>query len=265
MLKRYAVKLYYDGKNFYGFQLQKDRRTIAGEIFSAFVRSKLIVKPENAFFQAASRTDRGVSALGQTIAFNTEEKFSLKRINAFLPPDMYAWAWVEVPLNFNPRREAEERTYVYVYPYRGENLEKMRKVAKILKKNLVFGSYMGGDGKVYPRTLKDLSLTLTGECILFSFTSKSFVRGLVRKLTNLLLKVGQEKFSLNQLNQNLNYENLKQKIPPAPAENLLLLEVKYGFKFNVDENSKKKLLDKFRGDLCLAQLKNICLRKLASI
>jgi len=264
-MKRYAVKIYYDGKNFYGFQFQKDKRTVAGEICSALLKSRLIENLQEALFQAASRTDRGVSALGQTIAFNTKETFSLKRLNAFFPDEIQAWAWVEVPLNFNPRREAKLRTYVYVYPYGGENLELMSRAAKILQEKLVFGSYVGRNGGIYPKTLKELKVKLKGKNIFLTFSSKSFVRGLIRKLVTLLIKIGREEIDLNQLKQFLEARSLELNLPLASPENLILLDIKYRFRFNVDIESKKRLIDKLKKEVCLAELKRICLEKIEKL
>lgn len=261
-MKRYAIKIYYDGKKFYGFQLQKDKRTVAGEIYSALLKSRLIENLKKASFQAASRTDRGVSALGQTIAFNTKEAFSLRRLNAFFPSEIQAWAWTNVPYNFNPRREAKLRIYVYVYPYSREDLKMMEEAAKMLQEKLVFGRFIGKNRKVYPRTLKKLEVKLKGKNLFLTFSSKSFVRGLIRKLVTLLIKIGREEISLDQLKQFLEAGKLELNLPLAPPENLILLDVKYGFRFNVDSESKRRLVDKLKKEVCLAELKKVCLRRL---
>jgi len=265
-MKRYAVKVYYDGKNFYGFQLQKDRRTVAGEICLALLRSRLIKSLEEAFFQAASRTDRGVSALGQTIAFTTEENFSLRRFNAFLPSEIQAWGWAEVPLNFNPRREAKLRTYVYVYPYNGEDFCLMVEAARLICEKLVFGFYVGRDGKTYPKKLKELKVRLRGGNVFLTFSSKSFSRGLIRRLVTLIFEVAKGSLGLDRLKEFLEVGGWeKLGLPLAPPENLLLLDVKYGFRFNVDEEAKKRLIDRLKRDVCLGEIKKVCLGKLKRV
>ncbi|AKT36771.1 tRNA pseudouridine(38-40) synthase TruA [Chondromyces crocatus] len=57
----------YDGRPFSGFALQPDRRTVAGELLGA-VRA---VDPGVREVRGASRTDAGVHAFGQRIAFDT--------------------------------------------------------------------------------------------------------------------------------------------------------------------------------------------------
>src|SRR5437667_12788730 len=67
---RVALKIAYDGRSFYGHQRQPDRRTVEGECIAALRSARLIRDPKEAFIRSASRTDRGVSAIGNFIAFD---------------------------------------------------------------------------------------------------------------------------------------------------------------------------------------------------
>src|SRR5207247_4191378 len=73
---RVALKTAYDGRAFFGSQRQPDRRTVEGECLVALKAAKILKDSQESFFRSASRTDRGVSAVGNVIAFNTH-----------LPPD----------------------------------------------------------------------------------------------------------------------------------------------------------------------------------
>src|SRR5438552_18995490 len=66
---RIALKIAYDGRSFYGHQRQPDRRTVEGECIAALRSARLIRDPKEDFFRSASRTDRGVSEIGNVIAF----------------------------------------------------------------------------------------------------------------------------------------------------------------------------------------------------
>src|SRR2546430_10283085 len=68
---RIALKIAYDGRAFFGYQRQPDRRTVEGECIAALRSAKIIRDTKEAFFRSASRTDRGVTAVGNVIAFNT--------------------------------------------------------------------------------------------------------------------------------------------------------------------------------------------------
>ncbi|MEM3512796.1 MAG: tRNA pseudouridine(38-40) synthase TruA, partial [Thermoplasmata archaeon] len=68
---RIAVKFGYDGTLFHGYQRQKNAETVEGRILSFLVDKNLL--SANPRFASASRTDAGVSALGNVVAFNTPE------------------------------------------------------------------------------------------------------------------------------------------------------------------------------------------------
>jgi tRNA pseudouridine38-40 synthase len=66
---------------------------------------------------AAGRTDAGVHAEGQVIAFDTEWRHSLpdleRAVNAILPQDSAVRDLVEVAPDFHPRYDARSRRYRY--------------------------------------------------------------------------------------------------------------------------------------------------------
>lgn len=67
--------------------------------------------------KAAGRTDAGVHATGQVVAFNLEWRHSTETLcqalNAHLPGDVAAREAQRVPADFDPRRHAVSRTYRY--------------------------------------------------------------------------------------------------------------------------------------------------------
>ena len=113
---RYGVLLTvaYDGFRFSGFARQTNARTIAGELDGA-VRA---VAPEATPVRGASRTDAGVHALGQRVAFDTAQDLParawLHSINRELPPEIRVTRAAAVPAGFEPRFTAVRKTYRYV-------------------------------------------------------------------------------------------------------------------------------------------------------
>jgi len=103
----------YDGTRYYGWQEQKNARTVAGELRAA----------AEAFFSrpveiaGAGRTDAGVHALGQVARLRTD--WRQKRVNLVhelndrLPPDINVLNVQEAAAGFDPRREAVARFYLY--------------------------------------------------------------------------------------------------------------------------------------------------------
>lgn len=91
-MPRYALKVYYDGSNFFGSQRQPNQRTVEGELLSAF--KKLGAKIEK--FQSAGRTDKGVSAFGNVFAVTTQFELKARALNSFLPGDVRVLA-ISIP------------------------------------------------------------------------------------------------------------------------------------------------------------------------
>ena len=73
---RVALKFAYDGEPFYGYARQPNLKTVEGEIINTLIKNKFINNPKNSVFRSASRTDKGVSSFGNTVAFNTEKDIS---------------------------------------------------------------------------------------------------------------------------------------------------------------------------------------------
>jgi len=66
----------------------------------------------------ASRTDAGVHALGQVVAYDAEKKIETHRIpdalNFYLPEEIRIFGAKEVRNDFSPRRDAKRKLYRYV-------------------------------------------------------------------------------------------------------------------------------------------------------
>ncbi len=117
---RFKMKLEYDGSNFFGWQIQSGLRTVQGvldEVTKKIVDAKGLI-------QGASRTDRGVHALGQVAHFDApykvfKERFEgdteklRKAINALLPRDIYVKEIEIVSNKFHARKSAKAKLYRY--------------------------------------------------------------------------------------------------------------------------------------------------------
>ena len=112
-MKRFVAKVAYDGKSYFGFQRQpKPTATVQRALEEAIAR----VTWQPITVLAAGRTDAGVHALGQVIAFdadwNHRDKDLLRAINAELPMDIALQElWQQA--DFHPRFDALWRQYVY--------------------------------------------------------------------------------------------------------------------------------------------------------
>ena len=112
-MARYQIILAYDGTDFQGFQRLKGGRSVQGEVEAALRRLNWAGKA----ILSAGRTDAGVHASGQVIAFDLDWAHSpetlRQALNAYLPEDVAAQAVKLAAPGFHPRYDALARTYHY--------------------------------------------------------------------------------------------------------------------------------------------------------
>lgn len=112
-MERYQVILAYDGSHYKGFQRQANARSVQAVVENALRK----VGWEGKSILAAGRTDTGVHALGQVIAFEMDWSRSSEELqtalNALLPSDVVARDVRQVCPSFHPRYDASWRKYFY--------------------------------------------------------------------------------------------------------------------------------------------------------
>ena len=110
---RYRAIVEYDGTAYRGFQRQLAERTIQGEIEKSLEKISRLTVP----IVGAGRTDSGVHATGQVIAFDLSWRHGknrlLKAINANLPVDIVIHEVEATNAEFHPRYDALSRSYTY--------------------------------------------------------------------------------------------------------------------------------------------------------
>ena len=112
--RRIALLLQYDGTAFNGWQLQKNGRTVQGELEEAIT----VLTGETLRVTASGRTDSGVHALGQVVHFDMTGGHSLDRLciglNGIMLPDVSVRNAYETDELFHSRFSALEREYLYL-------------------------------------------------------------------------------------------------------------------------------------------------------
>ncbi|MFQ5867693.1 MAG: tRNA pseudouridine synthase A, partial [bacterium] len=104
----------YDGTDYFGWQIQRRKPTVQGEITKVLER----ILEEEITLIGAARTDSGVHALSQVANFKTRsEKLPTgglsKALNSLLPSDIVIKEVKEVPDSFNARYSAKSKVYRY--------------------------------------------------------------------------------------------------------------------------------------------------------
>ena len=101
---RVALKFAYDGRKFHGYARQPNLKTVEGDLIKSLVKYGFIEDTKESRFRSASRTDKGVSALCNVVAFNTEDskKLILERLSDEFT-DILTYGITEAESDFNPR------------------------------------------------------------------------------------------------------------------------------------------------------------------
>lgn len=111
---RFRATVHYDGAAFHGSQLQPEVRTVQGEMESALSR----LLDRSARIELAGRTDTGVHAAGQEIAFDAPARWApaeLRRgLDALAGDDIWIERVREAEDGFHPRFAATGRRYEYL-------------------------------------------------------------------------------------------------------------------------------------------------------
>lgn len=238
MTERFAIKIAYIGKEYQGFQRQTESiKTVEGTILDTLIELEIINKVSESRYSAAGRTDKGVNAISQVIAFDSlKNKIYLEEINDLLPRDIYAWAKAEVKENFHPRRDALLRTYRLYHYYSNENLKLMTKAMKKLRGTHDFvklckksDNLQDGSPKSTILSLETAKFNLQNDLLEFEFSSRSFLWNQVRKMVSVILDIGSGKYPPEILDEILNPPTSKPKggIKPVPPYGLVLYDIYY--------------------------------------
>ncbi|HIP92380.1 MAG TPA: tRNA pseudouridine(38-40) synthase TruA [Thermotoga sp.] len=247
-MRRVAIVVAYDGTDFYGYQGQPNVRTVQSVLEDALER----IFKKRIFTHAAGRTDAGVHAFGQVVAFDCpNDNMSLEDIknalNANLPPDVYVRRAFFVHKNFNPRFEAKKRIYHYYilntktpniflrkylwwFPYE-LNVELMRKASKFLEGEHDFSSFRTGGGEDERNPVRTIYririLRLRGNIILIRVEGRSFLRRMVRNIVGVLVKVGVGQWEPEKVKEILESRDRSKAPGSAPAHGLYLYDVHF--------------------------------------
>jgi tRNA pseudouridine38-40 synthase len=229
---KYALKLYYDGKKFFGSQKQPNKRTVEGELLKALEK----FDPQIKEIQSAGRTDRGVSSLGNVFAVSSDSKLQARALNNFLPKDIRVLAVKEVEEDFNPRYDAIERVYKYFLYDEGYRLEKMKEGAQLLKGKHSFHNFCIEENRDPVRKINMVDIDKIKDFLVITISGESFLWQMVRRIVTALKMIGSRELDIDELKKRLD-PSIKSKFPPSPPKGLVLWDVKYPFKFEYERYS----------------------------
>jgi tRNA pseudouridine38-40 synthase len=251
-VRRYRAVLAYDGTRYRGFQRQAgDTPTVQGALEAAIQR----VTGQAITVIGAGRTDSGVHASGQVIAFDAAWRHPTealwRAINANAPDDIALQSLNDTDATFHPRFDARSRTYEYTLykapvrqpilnnwawhvPVHTLDLDRMQQAAAHLLGThdfATFGQPPQGNNTV--RTMLHSAftqvrdLTPEGHEIRYTITANAFLYRMVRRIVGALVRVGSGQVTLDEFESAFRAADGAWPNQTAPARGLCLTTVTY--------------------------------------
>lgn len=248
-----AFRIAYDGRPFSGFQRQPDVATVEDVLLDALESLDVLdpeadagagLRPTPPGYAAAGRTDAGVSAAAQTVAFQAPAWLTPRVLSAELPASIHAWARADVPAgepsaaaDFHATHDATERTYRYFLHAPEADPERAAAVLDAVAGEHDFRA-LTPDESGTVRTLRTC-MTTTGPHLVLEVTAGGFPRHLVRRLAALVEIVANGGRPIGIVEDVLAASLPEDEgIPNAPAEPLVLAYVTYPeLSFTVDPDA----------------------------
>ncbi len=245
MALRYCIEFSYNGKNYFGYQIQPDAVSVQEELEKALST----ILREEIKTTGAGRTDTGVHARKMFAHFDTEKAVDAdlpRKLNSFLPPDISVKRIFQVREDFHARFDATYRTYEYYIsleknPFtqesawqhwkRGLDMDKMNEACKILFEYEDFTSFakLKTDNKTNLCTIYKAEWEQQGNELKFTVSANRFLRNMVRAIVGTMVDIGLGKIQPDDLRKVIEDKHRNSAGTSAPAHGLYLVDVGYEF------------------------------------
>lgn len=241
-MMRYFIDISYNGKNYHGWQIQKNAVTVQSTIQG--VISKILGKSTD--IVGSGRTDTGVHAKSQVAHFDVNKEVDndfIYRVNAFLPQDISINSVNQVVDNSHARFDAISREYIYkihdlkspfvdglsTFYNKKINMDLINEACSTIMKNSDFQSFskVKTEVKNFNCIISHASIRRKNNFYLFKFCANRFLRGMVRALVGTLLQLNEGKINLKEFKLIFEKKNREYAGPSAPPYGLYLNKVNY--------------------------------------
>ena len=248
------LSIQYDGKNYHGWQEQKNPNTIQGKIQESIFK----FSQEKVKLFVAGRTDSGVHAISQFAHFES----SLKRdenkwilgLNSLLPDDIRINFVKYIEDDFHARFSVLSRTYRYVIynntikPCINRNKvgwyylnildeNKMQDAAKKLIGEKDFSCFRSANCQSNSpiRKINDIIITRENDYIYIDINANSFLYNMVRNLVGSLVLIGSGEKDINWMDSLIFSKDREKAGKQFPASGLFLVNIEYDSKYNLNK------------------------------
>ena len=243
-MPRFRLVIEYAGTRYSGWQIQKNARTVAGEIERAVADA---TRRREFELYGAGRTDAGVHALAQVAHLEIYTDLSpgvlRQRVNDGLPADIHIRSIDKVPHRFHARHDAVARSYLYQIARRKSAFFKpyvwwvkepldavrIREAAQTFVGMQNFASFSADEpGEKSTKVLVDrIEIAEDGDLFLIRILGSHFLWRMVRRMVGVLAAVGRGELTVAQVSGFLDERSDLPATLTAPASGLFLEAVYY--------------------------------------
>ena len=241
-----ALVVEYEGTEYHGFQYQKNASSIQEELEKAISS----LTGENTRVKGAGRTDAGVHARAQVVAFDTNSSHPLgtfvRGLNHYLPDAIGVKAAYRTRSDFDPRRMALGRTYSYVldcglapspltrrtaFHVGGPlNIRRMRRGGQVFVGRHDFASFAAALSKPGGTTVREVyrvGVSKDQEMVKVDVEGNSFLPRQVRRMVGALVSLGRGNITTADLTSMMEQRPGAPVAHALPALGLCLMKITY--------------------------------------
>jgi len=247
---RFKLTIEYLGTRYSGWQIQKNARTVQGEIDRAV---RLVTSRNDFELYGSGRTDAGVHATGQVAHLDVSTSLTplllVQRLNDALPPDINLLSATIVPHRFHARHDAVARRYVYQIARRRTafhkatvwwvkdpiDVQRMREAARAFVGFRDFRYFADTDtddetnGRSRSTDVKveRVDVIESAGLVLIVVEGSHFLWKMVRRMVGVLVEAGRGRIDANAASRYLTEESGAPARLTAPPSGLFLARVFY--------------------------------------
>lgn len=241
--KTIQLTVAYDGTELCGYQRQVNGPTVQGYLEAAL--SKVCNEPITIY--GSSRTDAGVHARGQLVAFQTTGRIPVdnlpRALIAHLPPYIVVKEAILLPADWTPKEYIKGKQYIYTihndmvqdplslryqcHVRKPLSLETMQAAAQYLEGTHDFSTFRGHNTTPQDpvKTIFGIVLSKMGPTIQIHVLGDGFLYHMVRNLAGFLIDVGLGVYEVEAVSAILEAKDRSCIGKTAPAQGLCLEEV----------------------------------------
>lgn len=245
-MQTWKLEIQYEGTRYRGWQVQKNARSIQGELYKAAEE----VFRQEVEIGGAGRTDSGVHGWQQFAHLrvgNLKRDYTPKQVqyalNDLLPADINVIRAYNSAPNFNARYDATSRYYLYQISTRRTAFAKnfvwwvkdpldmaaMNHAIKLLPGKKDFYSFCDPPTEAVSTlvTVEKAQLFTHGEMILFRIGANHFLWKMVRRIVGSLVEIGRGNLGVRDFEKLFTKKSRETAAWTAPPSGLFLEKVLY--------------------------------------